>query len=312
MAYFSSCKPILLAVCLGLATGWSCPAVSQSAKSAAATSSGSLRSVFLVPFRDPNRAARQRWLDIADRSYSAAFERDFRYEKSQVALFYPSHLDTPYFVGRIRARGLKPNFAYQLKLAGKPQQGPRGWGIGGDDRSNQALGRASRWWNDSSQTNVGDYDWDRNLETAPALRDSIYGYHFLGEFVTDANGDADLSFRGAHAYHIAWQDKQSGSKDTLFGNFEVGNMRAPFYGYDRQTPFKTVRLWYEWESGRDREVRLPSGTYNCRFLLTEETFHAPDTLDGGGLWPTVLASEDFDAAGKPDSNPQNDIVFTIR
>ncbi len=312
MTHFSSCQRVFLAVCLGLATAHARPAYSQAANGAAATSTSSLRSVFLVPYRDPDRAARQRWLDIADRSFSAAFERDFRYEKSQVALFYPSHPDTPYFVGRIRARGLKPNFAYQLKLAGKPQHGPRGWGIAGDDRANELLGRASRWWNDTIQANVDDYDWNRNLELAPAVRDSIYGYHFLGEFVTDANGEADHSFRGAHAYHIAWQDKQSGSKDTLFGTFEVGRLRAPFYAYDRQTPIKAVKLWYEWESGREREVRLPTGTYNCRFLLTEETFHAPDTLDGGGLWPTVLASEDFDAAGKPDSNSQNDIVFTIR
>lgn len=271
-----------------------------------------LRSLFLVPFRDPNPAARQRWLDIDDRPFSAAFERDFRYSRSRVALFYDPAPSTPYFVGRIQARGLKPNFAYQLKLAGKPAHGSRGWGERGDDRANEALGRAARWWNDSTQSNTSDFAWNRNLELPPDQRDSIYGYGFLDDFVTDSAGSADVSFNGAHALHITWQDKQSGAKDLLFGAFAVGSLRAPFYGYDRATPLRAVKLWYEWETGRDREVHLPSGVYNCRFLITEETFHAPETREGGGVWPTVLASEDFDAQGKPDHNSQNDVVFTIR
>jgi hypothetical protein len=48
---------------------------------------------------------------------------------------------------------------------------------------------------------VGDYEWNRNLELAPccAIR---YGYHILGEFITDANGEADHSFRGTpHLSH---------------------------------------------------------------------------------------------------------------
>jgi hypothetical protein len=108
------------------------------------------------------------------------------------------------------------------------------------------------------------------------------------------------------------KDKQQTTlKQIELGTFPIGNETAPFYGYDQFTPTISVKLWYEFEANRSRAVRLPPGDYNCRFLLTEDTFHVPDA-EVGGLWKTVLASEDFGADGKPDSDASNDVRFTIR
>jgi hypothetical protein len=270
-----------------------------------------MRSVPLIPFKDPWTESRQRWLDIDDRPYADDFVASFKYRASQVTLSYDLNPTTPYFVGHIEARGLKPNFSYQLKLAGKPVYGSRGWSEKGDDRANEAIGRATRWWNDSRQLNTSDSQFEANLGTDPAYRDSIYGYAYMGEFVTDAAGNASIAFNGAYAYHVVWQDKQHNHQDKVFGNFEISSLDAPYYGYGKAMPTADVKLWYEWELRRSHEVKLPPGTYNCRFLLTEETFHAVDK-EIGGQWPTVLASEDFDSNGQPDQNMDNDIVFTIR
>ncbi len=82
-----------------------------------------------------------------------------------------------------------------------------------------------------------------------------------------------------------------------------------FYGYGSNAPNDNVTLYYEYEAARPREVILPSGNYKCRFVLTEETFHNTSFL--GGYWKGVLATEDYDTQGKPDSNPANDVNFII-
>ena len=308
MAIFSWVRRIVW--CLPLCALAGCGGGGSSGSPANATPA--TRLVALVPFRDPWTRASQRWLDIDDRPFSASFTNSFGYSSSQVTLSYQTNPTQPYFIGHIEARGLKPNFSYQLKLAGKPRDGSRGWGARGDDRANEAIGRATRWWNDSTQSNTDDAAFEAKYKNvAPANRQSIYGYDYMGEFVTDSNGNASVDFDGSKAYHIVWQDKQNGAKDTPYGTFNISSLNAPFYGYGQETPNRTVKLWYEWEANRSRDVKLPPGTYNCRFLLTEETFHSPSPSTGG-LWPTVLASEDFDSTGKPDFNTQNDIVFTIR
>lgn len=270
-----------------------------------------MRSITLIPFNDPWAQVQQRWLDIDDQPYSSNFAREFSYEAGQVQLSYDPAPSKPYFVGHIEARGLKPNFSYQLKLAGKPQNGSRGWGQRGDDRANEALGRATRWWNDTTQSNTDDAGFNINKKRAPEDQDTIYGYSLLGEFVTDADGKASVDFNGAYAYHIVWQHKQETHRDKLFGDFNIGSTVAPYYAYGKEVPPKKIRLWYEWEPRRSHSVKLPPGDYNCRFLVTEETFHAIDA-EVGGRWPTVLASEDFNENGEPDSSSENNVVFTIR
>ncbi|MBC6436096.1 hypothetical protein FM036_44750 [Nostoc sp. HG1] len=100
-------------------------------------------SVKMIPYRDPWRPARERWRDIADNPLSAFINgsQKFSYRndypigtngiptrETAVTLSYASAPPTPYFIGRIDAKGLKPNFAYQLKLVGKPVKGTQGLG----------------------------------------------------------------------------------------------------------------------------------------------------------------------------------------
>ncbi len=274
-----------------------------------------------APANDPWPLARERWLDINNNPFNAWLTNGqpnggFSYGNAQVQLTFDGAPAVPYFVGHIRASGLKPNFSYQLKLVGKPERGTRGWGTLGDDLSNERIGKAGRWWCDSShasQTNFDDAHFYRYYKYAPPGREhNIYGYHYMGEFVTDGKGNADVDISGQYSYHITWASWQNGIRDTLFGTFPVRGgalSDGSFYGYGSSAPNDRVTLYYEYEASRPKEVILPSGNYKCRFVLTEETFHNTSYL--GGYWKGVLATEDYDAQGRPTSNPANAVNFTI-
>ena len=289
-----------------------------------------LASVGLVPYRDPWPLAQPRFQDIANRTFNAWIDPilrrsngKFQYTSRQVVLFYQKHPSGSQFVGRISARGLKPNFCYQMKLLGKPVDGQRGWKIYGDDTANERLGRAGRWWDDESDastTNVTDWHYQNTyLDQPRANRRTIYGYLYLGAFVTDTKGNYRGPVKGNNSYHVTWQSWQLRDGQAVDQNRfqEAGSWKLAAkggYGYGpSQLP---VKLVYEYETGRPQPVRLPPGNYNCRFLLTEESFHnSLASTPEGGTWQSVLASEDFssDAAGNlvPDQNPANDVSFTI-
>lgn len=355
--------------CLGIAT--TAPAIDAQV---VGMSSPALP-IAMVAYRDTWPDARERWWDIG--SYQERNRNDynqfnswlrfgvpngqFDYAKraANVRLIYDRAPRVPYFVGHISARNLKPNFAYQLKLAGKPVMGSRGMGqtgsfvsvssrrrrgvavprivldasgqplpVNGDDWANQQLGFVGRWWNDSqpsSNTNaISDSDYLSNT------RDTIYGYQFLGIFVTDKTGNAEWNIIGNRSYHATFQEWQHGAKDVFAGAFNLSAVRdqsnaAHFYGYGDLAPSAgdakrgqngrpVVQLFYELERKRPKFIVLPRGTYHCRLLITEETFHNNFSAPNGALggrWKTVMASEDFNGA-RPDSNAANDIVFTIR
>jgi len=273
-----------------------------------------------------NKAA-PRWRDIGNNLFSDAFRAGFSYQSGSVVLTYPRSPITKTFSAHISARGLKPNFAYQLKLAGKPISGPQGWGtsrssvsastndvgaapvlhnvagtpVGGDDWTNQQLGYAGRWWDDTSapSTNLDDAYFRANYPNH-----TVYGYLFMGDFITDNSGNAEADVRADRSFHITWQDAQNGVKDVLLGTFPLAPS-ATNYGYSAPLSANSQTLWYELEPGRVQPVVLPSGTYHCRLLVTEEAFHTAGG-EGGGVWQTVLATE---ATG--DQNAANDIVFSI-
>ena len=289
------------------------------------------QTIALRTYADPWAAATPRERDIANTLYAGDFA-PFDYARADVRLSYNHEQKNAYFSGHISARGLKPNFAYQLKLAGKPIGGNRGTGtttsyiktsssapgatpiiqlvndkngnptpVNGDDWSNQQLGYAGRWWDDTRapSTNLNDAYFAENY---PAH--TIYGYVFMGDFVTDSNGNAEADISAAHSYHITWQDAQSNAtKDVVAGTFDVKSA-PPFYGYKRAINAQKVKLWYEYEKDRAHDVKLAPGTYHCRLLVTEEAFHT-EGGDKGGVWQTVLASENN------DENPANDLIFTI-
>jgi len=277
--------------------------------------------VGLIPYQDPWPSAQPRWWDIDDGAFSDFIAKigtpsQFAYTSGQATLTYDTAPDAAYFVGHIEATGLKPNFAYQLKLIGKPVYGSRGWKSYGDDTANERIGYAGRWWCDTEQKNVDDAHYQTFYQNKPpSKRHTVYGYLFLGVFVTDELGRASVDFAGDHSYHITWQDKQTwGNRQVVAGTWTVQSLLSPYYGYGYGVPSKPVTLWYEYEPGRPDPVNLASGTYHARFLLTEESFH--NQLGGtndplGGFWLSVLVNEDFDASGNPDSSPDNDVVFTL-
>jgi hypothetical protein len=276
--------------------------------------------VDMAPMTDPWPAARERFYDIDNNPFNAwitngAPNGGFSYGNARVQLIYDRAPGVPYFVGRIEASGLKPNFAYQIKLLGKPKSGRRGWGSLGDDRSNERIGYAGRWWCDSShstQTNFDDSHYVNFYKRASAAnKHDVYGYQFMGDFVTDAQGRASVAISGQYSYHITWASWQGGIKDTFWANFSISGapVSGGFYGYGTTAPSGSVDLFYEYEAGRPNPVVLPNGTYKCRMVLTEETFHNTSFL--GGYWKGVLATEDFDSQGRPDSNPANDVTFAI-
>ncbi len=287
--------------------------------------------IVLQTYDDPWPKAKPRERDIADTLYSETFE-PFDYAASRVKLSYNRAQKNAYFRGHISARGLKPNFAYQLKLAGKPVGGSRGTGtatsyieatssapdatpifrvvndangdstpVNGDDWTNQQLGYAGRWWDNTRapSTNLNDAYFRNNTPYQ-----TIYGYIFMGIFVTNAHGNAEADVSAARSYHITWQDKQSDAiKDVVAGTFQVAS-EPPFYGYKRETFDRKIKLWYEYEKGRARDVKLAPGTYHCRLLVTEEAFHTAGG-EWGGVWQTVLATENS------DDDPTNDVVFVV-
>lgn len=332
----------------------------------------------LVAYRDTWPDAQERWWDIGSHmetvdeetvtkynQYNAwitngASNGQFNYASraANVRITYEKAPLVPYFVGHVSATGLKPNFAYQVKLTGKPVFGTRGTGtrqsyvtassklpdatrvyqpvsgtpVNGDDWTNQQLGYAGRWWNDSNasgNTNaVTDGVYQRwGASSANKRGDTIYGYLFMGSFVTDAQGNAETDIVGNNSYHVTWQDWQTGDQQHVEGpgphaieGHSVSASPVSYYGYGAKAPSsgltqangKTpVTLWYEYEgNGRPRDnVILKPGTYHCKILITEESFHnnygyTSGTL--GGKWKTVMATEEFG-----DTVASNDLVFTI-
>lgn len=314
-------------------------------------------SVVMRPFRDPWPAGRQRFWDISDHAEQRfdAFlngSQKFNYQSSypnstqrtQVTLTYDKAPGVPYFVAHIEAVGLKPNFAYQIKLAGKPTYGRRGHGPsvvkdasghittvadgGGEDWANEQLGKAGRWWCDTShatQTNFDDsHYFSAYKNAAVADSHSMYGYIYVGMFVTNARGEASIDFTSRSSYHITWAGWQGGIQDVedYFSPFSIAGhliKSAPttYYGYGTAAPMNSVRLFYEYEPGRARNnVRLPPGLYRCRVMLTEESFHNSPASPEGGYWKGVLINEDhaYDSVGNllgPDTIASNDITFRI-
>jgi hypothetical protein len=286
--------------------------------------------VTFKPHADPWAPGRERFWDIRNNSFNGFLSgsQEFRYDNAyklkadgtpswntQVSLTYDKTPATSYFMGRIEARGLKPNFAYQIKLLGKPQKGPGSWGAVGDGVGNERIGYAGRWWcgsNHATATNFDDSHFVNYFKNAAAgTEHDIYGYLFSGIFVTDSRGNASVDITGRNSYHITWQSWQSGRKDVLAGTWSVGswlrdsNSSSPYYGYGSKSLRATnTTLYYEYETGRPQPVVLAPGTYNCRMVLTEESFH--NTTTDGGYWKGVLSTEEVG-----DDLLENDIVFTV-
>lgn len=221
----------------------------------------------------------QRWLDIAGNAYAKAFVSGFSYAGGGdggplVRLRIDPRGDT--LRGRIEARGLKPNFAYQVKLNGVFEH----------REAFEAIGAAGRWRFPGKETNYTDIDYKLAFRKSRAA-----AYIFFDFLITDAQGNAASDLVLEHSLHVLWnasrQRDDGRSRDVVAVWVDAS---APDT-YVRPKARRTLELlWAEREAVRydypgDR-VALPPGKYDAEITLTEESFHAEG--NDGGWWAAAF------------------------
>jgi len=248
-----------------------------------------------------------RWLDVANQPYSDIFRNSYNYTQADVEVTYEIVGNS--FQGTLTAVNLKPNFAYQLKLAGNPDI---------DTDSNERIGLAGRWWqeewdgtewtNGQNLNNKGDgsspspnditYFARRDIPDATSPTGLHYrytGYLVFDYFITDEDGNATLEFETNSSFHVLWKTTQRAwttldgpIKTTTFG---VNPLQSPAYDIDYEET--TISIFGEWERLPVGGISLQPGDYIAEIILTEESFHR----SGGtfaGYWAAAM-STDIDA-----------------
>jgi len=242
--------------------------------------------VDLVPLVDTETwpDAPFRWKDIDANLYSQAYRDTYTYDQAGVVVAFEGTQDSV-FAGHVSAVGLKPNFAYQVKLVGKPVGL---WGAEGDDVTNERIGYAGRWWRVTPNPgNATDQDYEAHRDDP----DYIYeGYLLMDFFVSDSLGAVEYDFAGRSSYHVLWWETQRprGACDSpVRYSTVVGHASDP--AYDSEVGPVEVGVYAEIERLCEGETVLPGGDYSCRFFLTEESFH--QSGEDEGYWLSVLACD---------------------
>jgi hypothetical protein len=225
-----------------------------------------------------------RWKDVAANLYAPSYRDTYLYEDSNVRVVFPPCGDTT-FAGHLSATNLKPNFAYQMKLVGKPTAL---WGEDGDDLTNERLGYAGRWWRvQPNPGNANDADYEAHHNDPGYIYE---GYLLFDFFVTDRFGAADVSFALDSSFHVLWWQHQRtpGTCDSpVRWSTVVGDSTDP--AYDQTVGPTEIGVYAEIERLCYGETVLPEGPYNCRFFLTEESFH--QSGENEGYWLSVMACD---------------------
>jgi len=234
----------------------------------------------------------QRWRDYASNDYAVLWCEGFSYNNAQATLSYcPS--DPTNLRGQVYATGLKPNFAYQIKLEGKPV---KEWGAAGDDATNERIGYMGRWWRVTPNPgNADDADYEAHKNN-PAY---IYrGYLLFDYFATDGYGNVNYWFVADNSLHVLW--KTSARSPGPYDSAPTSHTLDPQDGYGYYAPdlppVTVVELYGEWEPTRAHagELIMTPGSYKCRLILTEEDFH--ETMN----WTSVLGYDYMEfAIGQP-------------
>jgi hypothetical protein len=240
-----------------------------------------------------NPQGHYRWMDVADQLFQVSYQDSFDYTQSSVQVTFITGADTLH--GTLTAFNLKPNFAYQFKLAGIP----------GTD-SNERIGLTGRWWQeewDGSQWTNGQNLNNKGDGSSPNPNDLTYlarrdiadptsptglnyeytGYLVFDYFITDEYGNAVFDFEANSSYHVLWKTTQR-SRNSEDGpikarTFDV-ELPDPVSAYDSDYPEQTVSIFGEWERLPVGGVILPQGRYEGDFILTEESFHGSGLAGG--------------------------------
>ena len=238
----------------------------------------------------------ERFLDIAGRAYSRKFLEHFSYtnpsaERPQVTVEYLARGEA--FAGRVIGTGLKPNFAYQLKLRGR-------W----EDRAAfENIGRTGRWRLPGRGTNYTDKDYE-------AYEDKylVEAYILFDFMVTDPFGNVDKEFYLDSSLHVLWNYNTQRSPSSLDSRPTIhtrAGTHRELYANPR-VELSPHRIYAESEqknrsSGNNRkpvgQAFLPPGHYTAELVLTEESFHGYGDC---GFWATVMyAPVAFEVVDQP-------------
>jgi len=246
--------------------------------------------------------ARERWRDAATTPYDAGKIAAYDYADAAVVFAYQDR--GPTLAGEFTGSNLKPNFAYQVKLNGKPGYF---WGAEGDDLANERIGFAGRWWlnkvDKATETVVG--GWNSNDAEYVAWRDQgftdgVYDYVFEGYLlfaylVTDPDGQVAQDAAVDSSFHVLWKTMQRtpGSNDSppTAHSFVVDGA-SDWYASSQSDEVRSI--YAEWEPTRalPGELALPVGSYGVRLFLTEESFHESAGSPASGSWATVMTHDD--------------------
>jgi hypothetical protein len=227
----------------------------------------------------------QRWKDIAGNLYEGAWDTSQTsqdYAGASVSVDYG--VMGSRLTGTVTATGLKPNFAYQLKLEG-----------------------SSDAWTNTTLQNIG--------RTSGST-----GYLPFGFIMTDQSGNATSSFVTDSSFHVLYRTPDSTGITGTYGvvaptandgpvsyySFNPAATDLPWY--DTDYPAATVGIYGMYEPGRalPGTLQLPDGSYSCKFVLTEESFHDTGGTfhPGWGIWSGA-------PAGSWASPFKGDITFQV-
>jgi hypothetical protein len=267
------------------------------------TDGGLIEHVGFVPV-DPgltSPSGTYRWLDVADQAYGIGYRNSYNYSQATVELAYCTEGNK--LQGLLKARNLKPNFAYQLKLVGTP-----------GTADNERIGLAGRWWQEEWTGTTwanGQNLNDKGDGSSPNPNDQTYlsrryiqdsssptGYHYrytgylvFNYFMTDINGTTTLQFETGSCYHVIWKTTQRSNTTNDGPAKTVTFDPAPSQpAYDTDYPSNTVSIFGEWERLPTGQVNLQPGEYNCQILLTEESFHGSGGTLAGNWAGAVTAN----------------------
>ena len=257
-------------------------------------------------YEQPNRVVTQmtgvghsedeRYLDVANRAYSRAFVSGFGYSAPapntpQVVVSYLKRAET--FVGDLRARGLKPNFVYQLKLRGVWEKGAEAF---------SRIGRLGRWRPLGGRST---FCSDQRFDAAPD-KSRFESYVLFDFFATDEHGKARKEFYLDSSLHVLWNANHQGRRkinDSFPVRVPVRGAHTKVYVRPRDSVADQM-IFAETEAGafgQQRpdigEVVLGRGLYEAEVVLGEESFHG---YGDGGYWATVMhAPVRFEVIDKP-------------
>jgi hypothetical protein len=251
-------------------------------------------------------AGNQRWRDAPTTAYDVQKIASYDYASATVVFAYQDH--APTMGGRLTGSNLKPNFAYQVKLNGKPTYF---WGSEGDDLANERIGFAGRWWLNKVERATGTVvgGWNSNdaeyvAWKAQYFTDGVYDYVYEGYLLfaglaTDEDGQVAQDLTVDSSFHVLWKTAQRtpGPNDAppILHTFVV-NETSDWYASSQADEVRSI--YAEWESTRalPGELALLAGSYNVRLFLTEESFHESAGSPPSGSWATVMTHDDVQFA----------------